>query len=238
VDFLAPLMPCFKLASADITNVPLLRRVASFKKPVLLSTGASNLSEIDFALDILYKNGISEIVLLHCVLNYPTPDKNAHLDMITGLKRVYPECIIGYSDHTVPDPNMTALVCAWLLGAEVIEKHFTHDKTLPGNDHYHAMNADDCRTFRSIVSKMSTLRGETTSKAALKDETPARHHARRSIVADKDLKAGHTIEENDITYKRPAHGISPRHWDEVIGMKLVHDIEEDSPLQWRDLTRP
>jgi sialic acid synthase SpsE len=238
VELLDPLMSCFKLASADITNVPLLRRVAAKKKPILLSTGASNLFEVDFALDVLERSGATEIVLMHCVLNYPTPDANAHLGMITGLGRAYPERVIGYSDHTVPDERMSALTCAFLLGATVIEKHFTHDKTLPGNDHYHAMDAADCRVFRDLSTKMVTLMGDSTVKTALEEEAPAREHARRSIVAVRDLKAGHVIEARDITYKRPAHGISPVHWDDVIGMTLLKDVAEDTPLKWQDVVRP
>ena len=145
VDFLNPLMPAFKVASADITNVPLIRKCAKQGKPLIMSTGAATLAEIEFALQTAKDAGATEISILHCVLNYPTPEENAQLGMIEVLKRVYPEQIIGYSDHVCPDETISALEVACLKGACILEKHFTHDKTLPGNDHYHAMDKEDLK---------------------------------------------------------------------------------------------
>ncbi|MDY7029045.1 MAG: N-acetylneuraminate synthase family protein, partial [Spirochaetota bacterium] len=167
VDFLDPLMPCFKIASADITNLPLLKKIGSTGKPVLISTGASNTDEIDAAVDILRNAGTEDIVLMHCVLNYPTKDGDAHLKMIAGLKDRYPGHMIGYSDHTVPDADMTCLTTAWLIGAKVIEKHFTFDKTLPGNDHYHAMDADDMKILLKKINQIKALLGEEKEKGPL-----------------------------------------------------------------------
>ena len=235
VDFLDPLVNSFKVASADLTDVPLLRAVARRGKPVLLSTGASTLGEIDMAIDELEANGCREVCLLHCVLNYPTPDENAHLSMITGLRRAYPETVIGYSDHTVPDEGMTALTTAFLLGARVIEKHFTHDKSLPGNDHYHAMDVDDVRRFVERVEQVRRLLGPCERKAPIPSEEPARKYARRSIVLTRDVSARATLEERDLSAKRPGSGISPLHWDEVIGRRLARDLEEDTVLRWEHL---
>lgn len=234
VEFLDPLVPFHKIASADLTSVPLLRQVARKGKPVVLSTGASTLAEIDNALAILRQNGCRDIALLHCVLNYPCANANAHLNMIDGLKRAYPELVIGYSDHTVPDDGMRVLTAAWLKGAAVIEKHFTHDKTLPGNDHYHAMDAADCRRFISNVDVIAEALGNT-HKAPLESEAPARLHARRSIVLNVAVRGGQLITEDMIAYKRPGSGISPLHWDEVIGMRAATDLPEDHVLHWRDL---
>ena len=167
IEFLDPLVSFFKIASADLTNIPFLRRVASKKKPVVLSTGASTLGEIDIAIEALSRSGCEDIALLHCILNYPTENKNAHLQMIGGLKRAYPDRVIGYSDHTLPDSAMTSLTTAHLLGAVVIEKHFTDDKSLPGNDHYHAMDVDDLKTFLEMVGKVHQLLGPQTHKAPL-----------------------------------------------------------------------
>ncbi len=234
VEFLDPLVPFHKVASADLTNTPLLRQVAGKGKPVLLSTGASTLGEIDDAVATLSQAGCRDVVLLHCVLNYPCPNGNAHLNMITGLQRAYPERVIGYSDHTLPDERMLVLTAAWLKGALVLEKHFTHDKTLPGNDHYHAMDVHDLKTFVANLGFLEEVLGRD-HKAPLADEAPAREHARRSIVIDRPLRAGQVIQEADLTYKRPAHGISPLFWDEVIGRTVVHDVDEDHILQWADL---
>jgi len=230
VDLLMPLVPAFKVASADITNVPLLRKMAGAGKPVLLSTGASTLAEIRFAVQTLRAAGGSDIALLHCILNYPTAVDNARLGMIKVLQREFPDCVIGYSDHVVPDDTLSALEAAALLGACVLEKHFTHDKTLPGNDHYHAMDRTDLKRF---VERMALLRRLAGSEDKdLEKESATRLHARRSIVAARDIKAGETLREIDLVTKRPAHGISPVHWDEVIGRRARVDIAEDSLLAW------
>lgn len=234
VEFLDPVVPFHKIASADLTNVPLLRQVAAKGKPVVLSTGASTLAEIDMAVATLEGAGCRDLALLHCVLNYPCPNANANLNMIDGLRRAYPRLVVGYSDHTLPDDAMLVLTAAWLKGAIVLEKHFTHDKTLPGNDHYHAMDVNDLKRFvRNVDLLVETLGSD--HKAPLAAEAPAREHARRSIVVDRPLKAGQTIAEADITYKRPAHGVSPLFWDEVIGRRVARDLDEDHVLQWSDL---
>jgi sialic acid synthase SpsE len=237
IEFLDGLMPFFKVASADLTNVPLLRRVAAKGKPVLLSTGASTLGEIDEAIAQLQSHGCSTVVPLHCVLNYPTPNQHAHLAMIRGLSRAYPDLLIGYSDHTLPDESMTSLVTAYLLGARVLEKHFTYDKTLPGNDHYHAMDQDDARRLFTQLHTVGELLGPSDHKEPLRTEVRARRYARRSLVAAKALPAGTVIDESCVTYKRPGTGISPRFWDDVMGMRTVSDVAEDQVLTWADLTR-
>jgi N-acetylneuraminate synthase len=234
VEFLDPLVSFHKVASADLTNVPLLRQVGGKRKPVLLSTGASTLGEIDMAVHSLTEAGCAEVVLLHCVLNYPCPTSNAHLEMIAGLSRAYPDHVVGYSDHTVPDARMLVLTAAWLKGALVLEKHFTHDKTLTGNDHYHAMDVHDLRMFMENLTLIADSLGQR-HKMPLPEEAPAREHARRSIVVDRPLTAGHVLAETDITCKRPGHGVSPLFWDEVIGRRIVRDLDEDHVLRWEDL---
>ena len=237
VDFLAPLVPAFKVASADITNIPLLRHVAEQGKPVILSVGASTLGEVDVALATLREAGCENVALLHCILNYPTPYEYANVNMITGLRRAYPELVIGYSDHTLPDDGMIVLTTAYTLGARIIEKHFTHDKTLPGNDHYHAMDVDDLRTFRRQLQFLQTIGGQS-HKEPLPSEAPARRHARRSIVIDQPVAAGALLEAPMLTTKRPASGISPLYWDEVIGRRAARPLDADHVLQWEDLDPP
>lgn len=233
VDLLAPLMDAFKIASADITNVPLIRRCASKGKPLIISTGASTLPEIEFALKTARQAGATQIVLLHCILNYPTAAENASLAMISVLQRTFPECLVGYSDHVEPDTEVSALYNATLLGACVLEKHFTHDKSLPGNDHYHAMDQYDLQRFLRRMDSARALIGPGGKD--ISKEAEARLHARRSIVAAHDLKAGHVLTEGDLIAKRPAHGISPLHWDEVLGRTLLQDVQEDDILQWKML---
>ena len=233
VDFLAPLMPAFKIASADITNVPLLRKCAAMGKPLIISTGAATLPEIEMAVQTAAEAGCQKIALLHCVLNYPTPDAHAQLGMIPVLARTFPDCPIGYSDHVVPDKTISSLEAAMLLGASILEKHFTYNKSLPGNDHYHAMNKEDLKRFKAKATKYGIMIGRGEKNLSL--EQAARQHARRSIVAAGDIKAGERLTEENLMVKRPGHGISPIHWDEVIGRKVKSAIKSDEFLTWEEI---
>ena len=235
IEFLDPLVPFFKIASADLNNIPFLRKIGSKGKPVLLSTGASTLGEIDTALDTLTQAGCVDVVLLHCILNYPTENKNAHLRMIEGLKRAYPNRVIGYSDHTMPDHSMTSLTMAYALGAIVIEKHFTHDKTLKGNDHYHAMDLCDLVRFTTMTETVHSLLGVIDHKRPIAAESISRKNARRSIVLARSVSSGHHLTADDLTYKRPGTGVSPTHWDEVLHRRVACALEADHILQWEDL---
>jgi sialic acid synthase SpsE len=235
VDSLAPLVPCFKVASADITNLPLLRRVGQQGKPVLLSTGAANASEIDWALRALVESGASSVALLHCVLNYPTRSEDARLAGITGLMNRYDRFVIGYSDHTVPDQSMSSLTTAFLLGARIIEKHFTHDRSLKGNDHYHAMDVTDLRRFVDQLASLKVLLGSSTDIGWAPAEDTARRNARRSLVLASSVKAGSRLTDADVLCKRPAFGISPIYFDQVVGRRTLRDLSEDHVLQWNDL---
>lgn len=234
VEFLDPLMPFYKVASADLTNTPMLRHIASKKKPVALSTGASTIEEIREACNTLYAHGAREIALLHCILNYPCDYINANLNMIDGLTAAFPDQIIGYSDHTPPDESMAVLTAAWLKGAAVIEKHFTYDKNLPGNDHYHAMDPRDLARFTCNIDILCSTAG-ATEKAPLESEEISRLNARRSIVTKRAVRAGETLTTETMTYKRPGTGISPLHWDEVLGKTAARDLDGDHVLQWGDL---
>jgi sialic acid synthase SpsE len=228
-DFLNELMDVYKISSSDLTNKPFIEHICRFGKPIILSTGASHLWEIQEAVSWIEKHG-NPLALLHCVLNYPTPDPNANLGMILGLKQAFPGHLIGYSDHTLPK-DMKVCEIATLLGALIIEKHFSHDKTLPGNDHYHAMDKEDLKLFRKNLQRVFGLLG-TFEVAALEDEEPARQNARRSLVAKVDIPAGKTIAESDLTFKRPAHGVSPKYIDEIIGRRAGRAIEKDELIKW------
>ena len=205
---------------------------------MVLSTGASTLGEIDIAVKTLEQAGCSDLVLLHCILNYPTLNENACLRMIKGLQRAYPSHLIGYSDHTLPDEAMTSLVSAWLLGAVVLEKHFTYDKTLSGNDHYHAMDQKDLARFIELAERTQVLLGLDSHKAPIPTEELSRLNARRSVVLNRDVAAGHVLTADDLTYKRPGTGVSPIHWDEVLGRTTAIALEEDHVLQWQDMAPP
>ncbi|MBE7438842.1 MAG: N-acetylneuraminate synthase family protein [Spirochaetales bacterium] len=234
VSFLDPWMPFFKIASADITVTPLLRAVAVTGKPVVLSTGCSSIAEIEWAIRTLKQAGAKDIALMHCILNYPCQDGNAHLGMMNDLARVFPDHIVGYSDHTHPDTTMFVLTAAVAMGARIIEKHFTHDKSLPGNDHYHAMDVLDLKTFRANLDRFYSVKGNLL-KQPIDSEQLSRRNARRSIVVQKRIEAGEVITESHLTFKRPAFGISPVHWDEIIGLKATGSLEKDHILTWQDV---
>ena len=235
VDYLNEIMPFFKISSSDITNYPLLKKVALTRKPILLSTGASNIDEIKSSIDFLKKNGSNQIAILHCILNYPTADKNGNLGMIIGLKNEFPNHIIGYSDHTLPDENMTSLTTSFILGARIIEKHFTFNKNLNGNDHYHAMDVNDLKKLKRIISKSYKLIGTKIKKEIIPEEEIARKNARRSLVLKKDMSLGDIIYEDDLICKRPGEGISPISIKKVIGKSITRDLKEDHILNWKDI---
>lgn len=227
--FLRDLMDVYKVSSSDITNRPFIEFMCDFGKPIVLSTGASELWEIAEAVGWIEAKG-NPLALLHCVLNYPTADHNAALGMIPALKRHFPQYVVGYSDHTLP-ADMKVCEVATLLGAQIIEKHFTFDKSLPGNDHYHAMDKDDLRRFFATMTRTLAMVGPMAI-SSLPDEDPARRNARRSLVAARHIPAGKVIDKDDLTWKRPAGGVSPRHFYEVLGMKARADIADDTVLQW------
>ena len=228
-NFLNDLMGTFKISSSDITNRPFIEYLAGFGKPLILSTGASNISEIDRALSWIEESRV-QVALLHCVLSYPTLDQDANLSMISDLRKRYPDNVIGYSDHTLPG-DMRVLETAWLLGARILEKHFTHDKKLPGNDHYHAMDMSDLGRFKRNVAHIRKTLGEE-KKRALDCESLARKHARRSLVAIHSILAGTVITSDMLTWKRPAHGISPAYINDLLGRRASVDISEDEILTW------
>ena len=226
--FLNEMMDVFKISSSDITNKPFIEYMCSFGKPILLSTGASNLEEVKEAVGWINAFNLP-LSLMHCVLNYPTPDENANLGMIAGLKKEFPDNIIGYSDHTLPK-EMKVCEMATILGAVIIEKHFTHDKSLPGNDHYHAMDKEDLNKFKASLETTFKILGSFKIES-LADEEKSRLNARRSLVAAKDISKGKIIEKSDLTFKRPAHGISPKFINEVVGKVAKVDIMEDDIIR-------
>lgn len=233
-DYLENMVNIYKISSSDITNLPFLKYIAKKGKPIYLSTGASYLSEIDVAVRVLEENGCKEIVLMHCVLSYPTKNEDANLNMIKHLKSAFPQYKIGYSDHTLPDKSMIILTTSYLFGAEVIEKHFTLDKTLVGNDHYHAMDPKDLKLFIDNINLLNLI-GGSSIKSVLDCELVPRREARRSIVVNKNMKKGEIISSNDIMLKRPGIGISPNYFDFVIGKVLCCDVYEDDILKWEML---
>lgn len=230
-DYLYNMIDIYKISSSDLSNTPFIRHIAKKGKPIYISTGAAYISEIEEAIRIINEEGCSEICIMHCVLSYPTQNKDANLNMIKHLKQIFPNTKIGYSDHTLPDENMTILTTAYLFGAEVIEKHFTLDKSLPGNDHYHAMDPLDLKKASTNFKLVEEISG-SYYKTVLPCELTPRREARRSLVLVRNMKAGEILTDKDLIAKRPGTGISPNLLEVVIGRKLNVDAKEDSILTW------
>lgn len=236
VDLLEPLMPVFKIASADITNIPLLRKVGSIGKPVVMSVGAARHDETAVALQELRRAGAGEVTLLHCVLNYPTPPADAQLAQIGELYRIFGgECAIGYSDHVKPDADgaMPALEMATLLGSVVLEKHFTDDKTAKGNDHYHAMTSADCAAFGARLARLRELYGR--KELDLSGQALAIDKARRRIVAARDIAAGEKLSADDLVALRSDIGVEIAHWDRIVGRAASRGIAAGASVVWADV---
>lgn len=231
VDYLDEFMDIYKISSSDLTNIPFIKYVAGKNKPIILSTGGATINEIKQAVRAIEEVSTVDIAIMHCILSYPTDYSDANLLMIKDLAENFPDYEIGYSDHTKPDLNMFVLTTAHAYGADIIEKHFTLDKSLKGNDHYHSMDPNDVLIFRTNINFLSKIKG-MKNKQPLICESSARRHARRSIVSTKDIKRGEVITEEVIAFKRPGTGISPARIDEVLGKKANVDIPEDTLLDF------
>ncbi|MFX1409544.1 MAG: N-acetylneuraminate synthase family protein [Promethearchaeota archaeon] len=226
VDYLNNLVPFFKISSSDLTNIPFIKYIAEKGKPILLSTGAATIDEIEDAVRTIQSTGNNEICLMHCILDYPTKYEDINLNMIKTLKERYSELLIGFSDHTKPDDCMIVSTIAYSYGAIILEKHFTLDKALPGNDHYHAMDPNDLKNLRMRTNFVRLISGQF-QKEPLECEKEARKQARRSIVAKLNIAKGEIITREMITFKRPGTGIPPSMIDTVIGGIALKDLKED-----------
>lgn len=229
IDFLAGLgMDYMKVPSGEITNLPYLRKIASKGIPVIMSTGMCGLGEIEDALDILYKGGIStgDITLLHCNTEYPTPMADVNLRAMETLRSAF-GTKVGYSDHT---RGIEVPVAAVAMGASVIEKHFTLDKSLPGPDHVASLEPSELRAMVDAIRNIELAVG-TSVKRVSSSERKNKAVARKSIVAAKDIKAGECLTEDNLTVKRPGSGISPMLWDSVMGKKAIRDFAADELIE-------
>lgn len=226
-DYLEEFLDVYQIASSDITNIPFIQHIARKNKPILLSTGAATIMEIQNAVRAIEEVSTVDIVIMHSILSFPTDYRDANLLMIKDLALNFPEYEIGYSDHTPADDEMLVLTTAFNYGATVIEKHFTFDKNMESDDSCYAMDPDDVIKFKRNVLFLSKINGRI-NKQPLICESYARKEFRKSIVADRDIGKGEVIDSSDIAYKRPGTGIEPFRTDEVIGKTATEDILKDS----------
>jgi N,N'-diacetyllegionaminate synthase len=225
VDFLDPLLPVFKIASGDLTNLPFLELVASYDKPIIMSTGMGTLEEVEEAMSTIRNKGNNQIVLLHCVTNYPAPLETLNLRAMLTLKDAF-GVPVGFSDHTI---GLAASIAAVSLGACVIEKHFTLDKNLPGPDHKASLEPRELADLVRVLRSVKDALGDGIKKPT-EPEMEIRKVARKSLVAKMDIQQGSTITEAMIEIKRPGIGIAPKHLKNIIGKKASRDIEKDELL--------
>lgn len=226
IDTLAGLgMRYWKIPSGEITNLPYLRKIASKGGCVILSTGMSTSEEISAACSVLTAGGVApcDIALLHCNTQYPTPYCDVNLRAMNVLRRLNPDGAVGYSDHT---QGIEVPVAAVALGAEIIEKHFTLDKSLPGPDHKASLDPEELSAMVAAIRNVELALGKEM-KAVSDSERPNIIVARKSIVAARDIRSGELFTEENITVKRPGNGISPMMWDSVIGQRAVRDFKYD-----------
>ena len=227
VRFLGTLgLPLIKMPSGEITNLPYLEEMAKLHTPVLLSTGMSTLDEITDALGVLDDGGCPEVTVLHCNTQYPTPYEDANL---TAMLELYEQfgLPVGLSDHT---PGWECDVAAAVLGAQVIEKHFTLDKSLPGPDQKASLDPAEFKAMVNAVRHVEAALGDG-HKHLTASEAPNKAIARKSIVAAREIKAGEVFTEDNLTTKRPGDGISPMRWHEVLGQTAKRDFAEDEKIE-------
>lgn len=223
IDFLNKLdMEIFKIPSSEIDNVPYLRKIAKLKKRVILSTGMSNLSDIEFAINILKENGTNDITVLHCNTDYPSKMEEVNLKAMETIKSAF-KLPVGYSDHT---KGIEVAIAAAALGARVIEKHFTLDKNMKGPDHKASLEPFELKNMIEAIRNIEIALGN-----GIKIKTPSEKInamvGRKSLVAKVCIKAKEIFTEENICVKRPGTGIPPKYWDFVIGKEAKRDFKKD-----------
>lgn len=215
-------MPFWKIPSGEITNLPYLIHIARTGKKVILSTGMSTMEEISEAVDVLKEYGAGQITLLHCNTEYPTPYKDVNLTAMAALKEYF-GMQTGYSDHTM---GIEVPIAAAALGAAVIEKHFTLDKTMEGPDHKASLEPQELKQMIEGIRHIEEAHGDGIKKPS-SSEWNNRKAARKSIVAKCKIEQGEIFSEKNLTVKRPGNGISPMKWFEMIGKRAEKDYQED-----------
>lgn len=220
----------FKIASGDLTYVQLLRKVANYQRPIILSTGHATMDEIKEAVAIIEESGNNRIILMHCVSLYPPRPCDLNLRAINKLSKEF-ELPVGFSDHSLDD---SAALGAVALGANAIEKHFTLDKNSHGPDHSFAMEPVEFANMVRRIRALEAALGYETKKPA-EAELSERTDARRGLYARKKVKKGDKVQQDAIKIVRPHRGISPKELDKIIGMIVTKDFEEDEPIGWEEI---
>jgi len=236
IDFLESLVPTFKIGSGDLTNLPFLEKIAQKKKPIILSTGMSDLNEIEEALKTIRKISKKKISLLHCTTNYPCPIEEVNLRAMITLKEKFEKKFapleIGYSDHT---EGITVSIAAVAMGAGILEKHFTLDKNLPGPDHRASLEPQELKEMVKAIRDAEKALGSAIKRPTVNEEK-IKKIARKSIIARIDIPRGTKITKDMLVIKRPGNGIEPKYINKVINKKTKKNIKRDELILWQDIT--
>ena len=230
IDFLDNLnIPFYKIPSGEITNKPLLTHIAKKGKPIIMSTGMATIDEIKEAIQVLSDHGISkdQMTVLHCNTEYPTPMEDVNLKAMLHIQREL-GVPIGYSDHT---NGIEIPIAAVALGATVIEKHFTLDRSLPGPDHKASLEPEELKAMVQAIRHVEVAISGSGIKEPSPSEIKNKDIARKSIVAAKGIHRGELFAEDNLAVKRPGNGISPMRWDDIIGKQAKHDFMEDELIE-------
>lgn len=217
----------FKIPSGEITNFPYLKRISELEKPIILSTGMSDLLEVENAIQVLRSNDPNkDLTILHCNTEYPTPMEDVNLNAMLSLKKKF-KVNVGYSDHT---SGIEIAIAAVALGAKVIEKHLTLDKTLQGPDHQASLNPLEFKNMVNGIRNIELALGDGVKRPS-KSESKNIAIARKSLVAKESIREGELFSEDNMNVKRPGNGISPMRWNEIIGQKAKRNFNVDDLIE-------
>lgn len=220
-------LPVIKIGSGEVTNIPYLRKIGSYGKPVILSTGMSTMGQVAIAYDTLLIAGALDVTLLHCTTNYPCPMGEVNLRAMQTLKETF-KCKIGYSDHTM---GVEIPIAAVAMGATIIEKHFTLDQSMDGPDHKASLNPLELKKMVDSIRNIEKALGDGI-KRPNRSESEISKVVLKSIVAKKQIRKGEELTANNLTVKRVGEGISSSYWDLVVGTTASSDYEVDEPVKF------
>lgn len=220
-----------KIGSDDAVNLPFLRYVAKTGKPIILSTGMCTLDEVKESVAAMQDAGCRKLMLLHAITSYPTHPEHVNLAAMQTLAEAFPNIDVGYSDHTL---TPVASLCAVAMGARIIERHFTWDKSAEGPDHMLSADPVEMKWLVGAIRSFEKMRGDGNKEPASSEATTRRNN-RKSVVLLRDLSKGAVISRDDVAIKRPGYGIAPKFYEEIVGRKVIRDLPRDSVLAWEDL---
>lgn len=219
-------LPLIKIGSGEVTNIHYLRQIASYRQPIILSTGMSSLSQVSKAYEVLKEGGAPEIILLHCTTNYPCPMEEVNLKAMITLRDAF-HCTVGYSDHTLGTEIPVAAVA---LGANVIEKHFTLDRNMKGPDHLASLNPEELKKMVMEIRNVEKAIGDGIKRPTISEQNISKV-VQKSIVTKRAIRKGERLSEENLTVKRMEDGVSASLWDVVVGLLANEDYNEDEPIR-------